>query len=919
LEELFWVLVVVALLLTPVAGVVGAVVSMRLRRRVSILESRIADQPASASTIAARVAALEARFDQLEGVRRGEAPVASPVAPPSIAVEAPPVPPHPAPLVEPAAELPPPPPPPPAPPPRPVTPVPAEPAPERPSLEEQFGTRWVVWVGGLALALGGVFMVRYSIEQGWIGPGVRVALGWLLAAALAGAGEWLRRRQPAPDAAGSIANIPSILTAAGTTVAFATVWAAYALYGFLAPGAAFLLLGIVALVALAAAMLHGPALAALGLVGAEVTPLLVSSGKPDYWALYIYLAIVTAAAFALARLRLWRWLAVAALAFGLFWALPDIALAGAAAPHLFHAAAGFALAALLIVAGLWFGPAAVPSRIDPVSSGALAVYLAAAALVVAAQDHSAAASAVFAVLTAATIAIAWRTDAAAGALPAAAVLAALVITAWAVEPVTSHLIASGPGGGPEPSPASIAWHFVLGVLLAVAFAGSGYLVQGRRDHATVPVLWAATGVLAPLAILVALYYRIAGLDRSIPFAGLALLLAAWFAVAAEQLTRRQARPGIAAAAALHAAGSAAALALTLTFALEKGWLTIGLALMAPGIAWVAEKRPLPLLRWLAAVAAVLVLARIAWEPRIAGHDLGTRPIFNWLLYGYGVPALSFWVAGGLLRRRGDDLPVRILEAAAILFTVLLVFFEIRHAMNGGDIYGSGGGLAELALQVSAGLAIAIGLEWLRGRTGSIVYDVGALAVAGLTLAAIVIGLGFIENPLVTDAPVGGPFLNLILLGYGLPAVLAIVLALVARRTRPMPYRVVSAAVSVALALAYLSLQVVRLFHGPVLTAGETTDPEQYTLSAVWLGFGVVLLVVGLLLDSKPARLASAAVVVLTIAKVFLVDMSDLTGIWRALSFIGLGLVLVGIGYLYQRLLFPPRRAAQSVGPPDSGT
>jgi uncharacterized membrane protein len=251
------------------------------------------------------------------------------------------------------------------------------------------------------------------------------------------------------------------------------------------------------------------------------------------------------------------------------------------------------------------------------------------------------------------------------------------------------------------------------------------------------------------------------------------------------------RPGTAAAAALHAAGSAAALALTLTFALEKGWLTIGLALMAPGIAWVAQKRPLPLLRWLAAAAAVLVLARIAWEPRIAGSSLGTRLIFNWLLYGYGVPALSFWVAGYLLRRRGDDLPVRILEAAAILFTVLLIFFEIRHAMNGGDIYASPGGLAELALQVSAGLAIAIGLEWLRGRTGSIVYDVGAVVVAAVTLAAIVIGLGIAENPLVTDAPVGGPFLNLILLGYGLPAVLAIVLALVARRTRPMAYRAVS--------------------------------------------------------------------------------------------------------------------------------
>ena len=114
--------------------------------------------------------------------------------------------------------------------------------------------------------------------------------------------------------------------------------------------------------------------------------------------------------------------------------------------------------------------------------------------------------------------------------------------------------------------------------------------------------------------------------------------------------------------------------------------------MAPGIARVAEKRPLPLLRRLAAAAAILVLARILWEPRIVGTDVGTTPVLNWLLYGYGVPAVSFWTAGHLLRRRADDAPARTLEAAAILFAVLLVFLEIRHAMNGGDIYAANSAL-----------------------------------------------------------------------------------------------------------------------------------------------------------------------------------------------------------------------------------
>src|SRR5690349_4321612 len=117
------------------------------------------------------------------------------------------------------------PPPPPSPPP---PPPPAPPAPEAAkTFEERFGASWVVWIGGLALALGGIFMVQYSIEAGLIGPGVRVFLGGLLAAALVAGGEWTRRREFSIGLANvPTAHIPSILTAAGTTVAFATIYAA---------------------------------------------------------------------------------------------------------------------------------------------------------------------------------------------------------------------------------------------------------------------------------------------------------------------------------------------------------------------------------------------------------------------------------------------------------------------------------------------------------------------------------------------------------------------------------------------------------------------------------------------------------------------------------------------------------------------
>src|SRR3954463_11860739 len=286
-----------------------------------------------------QIAMLRARLDALPAPAVAPPPIPayeSPIAPPTAAeaptdtttASSPPIQPEPAPLAAPDM---------PAPPPLPQA---------QPGFEERLGTRWVVWVGGLTLALGGFFMVRYSIEAGLLGPGVRTILGGLFALALLAAGEWTRRKESiSAVAALPIANIPAILTAAGTAVAFATVYAAYALYGFLVPATAFILLGLVALGTLAAALLHGPALAGLGIAGAFVTPVLVSSDNPDYWALYIYLAVVTTASFGMARVRLWRWLAVTTIAFALLWTFPCLQCGPSmVGPHAFHVLAGFILA-----------------------------------------------------------------------------------------------------------------------------------------------------------------------------------------------------------------------------------------------------------------------------------------------------------------------------------------------------------------------------------------------------------------------------------------------------------------------------------------------------------------------------------------------------------------------------------------------
>jgi uncharacterized membrane protein len=798
-----------------------------------------------------------------------------------------------------------------------AAPPPPLPAPDR-GFEETLGTRWVVWIGGLTLALGGFFMVRYSIEAGLIGPGVRVMLGGAFALALLLAGEWTRRKESVSAIeATPIANIPAILTAAGTAVAFATVYAAYALYGFLVPATAFVLLGIVAMCTLAAALLHGPALAGLGVVGAFATPVLVSSGKPDFWALYIYLAIVTAAAFGLARIRLWRWLAVTTIAFALLWTFPCLQCGPSMiAPHAFHVLAGFILAALLVVCGFMFGPPADEGEIEPISSGSLAAYLLGATLIVLNSFHADTAMVLFGLLVAGSLLVAWRSDAAAGAVGAAAALVFIVFAEWAVRANPDMLVLPGgplQGIGPSATDGSVSLHLISAAIFAVGFGVAGFLAQGRSAGPIIPVVWSAAGVFTPLALLVALYARISHLDRSIPFAILAVVLAAAFAAATETLSKREDRPGLQASIALFATGTLAALALALTFALEKGWLTIALALMSAGTAWISTQRPIPFLRALAAILAAIVVMRIADEPRIVGAAVGTTPIFNWLLWGYGIPAASFWAGSILLRRGGDDAPLRTVEAAAILFTVLLAFMEIRHAVNNGDVYRNSADLTEVALQVCVALAMAIGLERLRLRTGSVIHNAGALLLTVFAGLATVLGLLLFENPMLRSIDIGGVIINLLLLGYALPAVLALLLSYAVAGHRPHAYANTIAAAALVLALAYVTFEIRRLYHGPVIASGPTTGAEQYTYSIAYLAFGVVLLGIGILFNSQRARLASAAVIALTILKAFLIDMSTLTGVYRALSFMCLGLVLVAIGWLYQRILFR-RQAAAAAAP-----
>ncbi|RWD59878.1 MAG: DUF2339 domain-containing protein, partial [Mesorhizobium sp.] len=342
-------------------------------------------------------------------------------------------------------------------------------------------------------------------------------------------------------------------------------------------------------------------------------------------------------------------------------------------------------------------------------------------------------------------------------------------------------------------------------------------------------------------------------------------------------------------------------------AFGSAWTTvlIGAAAILPALA--TRWRSYPVLGWIAVGAAVAMLGRVAFDPTIVGAAFLSRtPVFNWLLPGYGVPAIAFGFAAWQLARTTSGRPRLAMEAASALFALLTIAMLVRHAMHGGVIDTGAVTLAEQAIYTLIALGAGAILVAIDMRSPSSVLRYGSIAAGVISAGLIAIQHFVVLNPLLTDESTGTiPVFNLLFLAYLLPAIAAaaVALALYVRDKRPRWYAAMLALIAALLAFAYATLSVRRLFKGEFIALWSGLGQlETYTYSALWLVIGVALLTAGVWLKSQVLRIASAVLIAVAVVKVFLFDMSELEGVLRALSFIGLGAVLIGIGLFYQRLL-----------------
>jgi uncharacterized membrane protein len=823
----------------------------------------------------------EAALAELRALRRT-------VAPPSPWRPAPPAP-SPSPPAAPQTTTPPPPPGIAAPDPRWRTllqPAPIPPSPPARDLEALLTLRWGIWLGSAALLFAGIFLIRYAVERELLGPAARCALAALLGLAVIAAAEWLLRHDgPALPGPLGTDQAPAGLAAGGTAILFGAAYGAGPFYGPLAPLGAFAAMAAASCVGLVAALRYGPLAAAIGIVGAFVTPALVATESPSLPGLFAYLFVVSAAALLVVRHTAWTWLAWATTIAGAVW-VGLTALSGAAEP--WPAAAFVPAAAALNLALL---PAAaldhpIGRRLSWVPFAALG----AAGLLLEVLAAGTAPRAALFLLSPVAV---WRgiTEPRLDRLPWLAALFGLLtlllwaLPAWGAVPThEAFIFAFFPGAW---APQVIRPLLGAAALLAGFHAAAGIWQERRAPR---PLRWAALVAAVPVLTLATVYAQVARFQTDMAWAAVALALTAALTGTAAAAARAPQRAGA------HAAGAVAALALGCAMLLRDEWLTLAVALLLPALAWIEARADLPPLRHVALAVAGLVMVRLLLNWYVLGYDYGATPLANGLLAGYAAPAASFGFAAVLFRRRGDDLLVATLEAGAASFLACFIALEIRHWFGDGRLIGPGS-FAEAALHLLTLSLQASAYLHLAQRTGRPVLDWAWRIFGGLALGVGAILLVF--NPALTGARAGVFALAAV---YLVPAVLAVDAR---RRLVEAELRRVLAGYALVAGFAWITLQIRALFHPVSMSvfAAPIEEAELWAWSGAWLGYGIALMVVGIRRGSRLLRLTALGVLGLVCAKVFLVDMADLTGLWRVLSFLGLGLALIGLGAVHRRFVF----------------
>jgi hypothetical protein len=703
-------------------------------------------------------------------------------------------------------------------------------------LEEKLGVRAAVWVGAVALAFAGAYLVKYSFDQGILSAGVRLSLGALFGIALISAGQWLHERQR---------RIATGLTAAGVADLFAVLIAATSVYHLLPSVVGFALMAAVTGMAVALSLRQGMFVALLGLIGGFVTPAVVGASEPAAGPLFGYLLLLQGALLLVSRRKGrpsgpeghglgggWWIIEVLTLIAGLVWAMVWMAAAwDVGSPQRFWLVAFLAGSAAAFVSmttpprgGVVRGLAALRLVLAYIGAGMALLLL---AIVVGVGDYQGTDLLMLGLLGAGCVLLA-RLDERYHALAwAAAMLHAMVLVVWRMS--------WGVGWMPEEMSPEF-WNVFLAAVTgygAIHVLGGFAALWGSRRKAW----WSGLSMGAAAVFFYIAYGAVWVGSKSAPPVKwwlVATIICGWFVAAAGIVQLRRVRVGGAreergmkseergargakpqawsegegsGAEALGLGGGAlggcrgwdgvltwpclgalgfAVVAMGLRLPEHPDWAAVGWALLLPVTAGAMLGLRLTTLRLPVAVLAVVVLVRLLigsgpWAelPAIGVDD---RVVWNVLLALFGVSAAAAWVASRVMRRQANDGYLAVVEWVVALGVLSWALLAVHHGFErrfnwsvlAEDVPGLG--MYELATQASVMLAIGLALMAVGGASkaaGPTTWWTAGVRFAAVATAGSVVGLALVRNPLWTHEAIYGPVAgNTLLYVLGLPAALA---------------------------------------------------------------------------------------------------------------------------------------------------
>lgn len=769
---------------------------------------------------------------------------------------------------------------------------------------------WFLGIAAVSLALAGIFMVQYGVEQGLLTPFARIMGALGLGAAFIALGEVARRRFG--DEGGTMNALPSTFSGAGIVTLFAAVLSARHLYDMLPSDLALLALVAVAALAIVLGWFYGPFLAAVGIIGALGAPFTVGGSSDAPHLFFYYFALIVVMALAIDTVRRWAWVSVLALIGG-FFASWMLLVSGADAAH----ALVFGLIATI-------GATAIPQRrIWPNQGGAMltdalmrfrrkeglewpefptrlaggtfiAAMILSALMPLAESDLLVGWLGIASVTALGILALIWMARAPAlqdlSALAPLALLWLIVQLAADYTPIykafTLTPLADVVEGMALPKAASV----FAGIFALFAALGFWRANNGVRGS----LIWIGASALAVPAALGALelFWAPAKYIGAYPWAGHAILGAALMTLLAERSAKRwpeDMRP-----AALYAMSALSLIAFALMLILSTAALSVAIAVMIVIAALIDRRLDMP---WLG-IFIQLCVAVLGWrfliDPGVPWASWWNTPLWEVVL-GYAVPLALMGVAWWILRpikRLGAQLA---LESAVWSLGAVFALILLERALRSDVDSFWGISLAGSILLISMGAQL---YRWRKGMRFAWVRAVLALIIGGVAFATLFVALVAL-SPIMPWGlrDVAGPLLlDTIAIAYLIPA--AVLAALVWKLDHISKYlRGAFGVLSALLVLAYIALEIRRFWQGDAMASSAVSQGELYSYTIAMMLGSVALLFFAFARRSTLLRKLAMAGIAVTIAKVFLIDMSGLTGLIRVASFLGLGLALSALAWL----------------------